>query len=124
MGSDVRLLTALLPLLIVGRCGHGRTEGHDVTRRVAVVSNAAGYVGPNLCRLLAERGHDLVIGDVSDGLVEELAKLGAAVEVVNGVQNLSRPESSARLVEAAVSRFGRIDSATAFTGGIVVGRFL
>ena len=100
------------------------TRGLEVTRRIAVVSNGAGYVGPNLSRLLAQRGHDLVIGDASDELVDELTQLGAAVEVVKGVQNLSRPESSVRLVEAAISRFGRIDSATAFTGGIVVGRFL
>ena len=89
-----------------------------------MVSNGAGYVGPNLSRLLAQRGHDLVIGDASDALVGDVTELGAAVEVVRGVQNLSKPESSARLVEAGLQRFGRIDSATAFTGGIVVGRFL
>jgi len=94
------------------------------SRRVAIVHDAAGYVGPNLSRLLAERGHDLVIGDPADGLVDELTTLGAAVEVVQGVRDLAKPASSERLVSAAVDRFGRIDSATAFTGRIVVGRFL
>jgi 3-oxoacyl-[acyl-carrier protein] reductase len=93
-------------------------------RRIAVVSDAASYVGPNVCRLLAQRGHDLVVGDPADGLIEELAALGATVEVVAGVRDLSKPESSERLVEAALARFGRIDSATAFTGRIVIGRFL
>ena len=93
-------------------------------RRIAIVSDAAGYVGPNLARLLAARGHDLVIGDPAPGLVDELADAGATVEVVEGVRDLSKPESSERLVTAARDRFGRIDAAAAFTGRIVVGRFL
>jgi NAD(P)-dependent dehydrogenase (short-subunit alcohol dehydrogenase family) len=95
-----------------------------VTRRVAVVSDASFYVGPNLCRLLAAGGHDLVVGDPAAGLVDELAALGAAVEAVEGVRDLAEPGSAERLIQAAVERFGRIDSATAFTGRIVVGRFL
>lgn len=94
-----------------------------MTRRVAIVSDAAGYVGPALCRLLAAAGHDLVVGDPAAGLVDELAALGAAAEAVPGVRDLARPESSTRLVEAATTRFGRIDAAAAFTGAIVVGRF-
>lgn len=93
-------------------------------RRVAIVSDAAAYVGPDLARLLAERGHDLVVGDPADGLVDELEGTGAAVEVVKGVRDLSRSGSAEQLVEAAQQRFGRIDAATAFTGRIVVGRFL
>jgi NAD(P)-dependent dehydrogenase (short-subunit alcohol dehydrogenase family) len=93
-------------------------------RRVALVSDAVGYVGPNLARLLAQRGHDLVVGDPADGLVEELSEAGAAVEAVEGVRDLSKPESSERLVQAALDRFGRVDSASAFTGGVVTGRFL
>src|SRR5688500_9635098 len=94
------------------------------SRRVALVSDAAGYVGPNLARLLAARDHDLVIGDPAAGLVDELTAAGAAVETVTGVRDLADPSSSERLVKAALERFGRIDSATAFTGRIVVGRFL
>ncbi len=93
-------------------------------RRVAIVSDAAGYVGPDLSRLLAQRGHDLVIGDPAEGLVAELTGLGAAVEVVERVRDLAKPDAAERLVQAALDRFGRIDSATAFTGRIVVGRFL
>ena len=93
-------------------------------RRVAIVSDAAAYVGPNLALLLARRGHDLVVGDPAEGVVAELEAAGATVEVVEGVRNLARPEASERLVQAALDRFGRIDSATAFTGRIVVGRFL
>src|SRR3954463_9255848 len=92
--------------------------------RVAIVSDAAGYVGPHLARLLAQRDHDLVVGDPADGLVDELQASGAAVEAVTGVRDLSQPESDERLVAAAAERFGRVDSATAFTGRIVIGRFL
>jgi NAD(P)-dependent dehydrogenase (short-subunit alcohol dehydrogenase family) len=95
-----------------------------MSRRIALVSDAAGYVGPYLSRLLADRGHDLVVGDPAEGLVADLEGRGAAVAVVEGVRDLSKPESSERLVAAAVDRFGRIDAAAAFTGRIVVGRFL
>ncbi len=93
-------------------------------RRVALVANASFYLGPDLARSLAARGHDLVIGDPADGLVEELTGMGATVEVVTGVHDLSKPESAPALVQAALDRFGRIDAAVAASGRIVVGRFL
>ena len=93
-------------------------------RRVAIVSDAAGYVGPHLARLLAGRGHDLVVGDPEDGLVEALEAAGAAVEVVTGVRDLAQPDTTERLVAAALDRFDRLDAAVAFTGRIVIGRFL
>jgi 3-oxoacyl-[acyl-carrier protein] reductase len=91
---------------------------------VALVANTSFYVGPPIARELARRGHDLVIGDPEPGLVDELEAFGASVEVVEEVFDLSRPEKAERLVAAAVDRFGRLDAATAFTGEIVVGRFL
>jgi 3-oxoacyl-[acyl-carrier protein] reductase len=96
----------------------------DGARRVALVANADFYIGPPLARLLAARGHDLVIGDPLDGLVDELEGMGAAVEVVTGVKDLSKPESAQQLVAAGIARFGRIDSACAFSGRVVTGRFL
>jgi NAD(P)-dependent dehydrogenase (short-subunit alcohol dehydrogenase family) len=93
-------------------------------RRVALVGDAGFYVGPHLARLLAQRGHDLVLGDPEPGLVDELASFGASVEVVEGVRNLARPESAGRLVAAGLDRFGRIDAAAAFSGQVVTGRFL
>jgi NAD(P)-dependent dehydrogenase (short-subunit alcohol dehydrogenase family) len=96
----------------------------DSTRRVAMVNEAGGYVGPALARELARRGHDLVLGNPSPDLVEELTAMGAAVEAVEGAQNLSRPESAPALVGAAIDRFGRIDAAAAFTGQIIGGRFM
>jgi 3-oxoacyl-[acyl-carrier protein] reductase len=64
------------------------------------------------------------VGDPVDGLVDELEQRGATVEPVRGVRNLANPESSERLVKAATQRFGHVDAAVAFTGQIIVGRFL
>src|SRR4051812_29276875 len=93
-------------------------------RRVAVINDASFYVGPDLARHLAARGHDLVLGDPSDELVAELQATGATVEAVAGARDISKPESSTRLVEAALSRFGRLDAAAAASGRVVTGRFL
>lgn len=93
-------------------------------RRVALVADAGLYVGPAVARLLAARGHDLVVGVPAEGLVDELEAAGATVHVVDGVRDLSRPEAAPALVAAAVERFGRIDSAIAFSGQIVVGSFV
>jgi 3-oxoacyl-[acyl-carrier protein] reductase len=93
-------------------------------RRVALVADAGFYVGPPIARLLAARGHDLVVGNPAAGLVDELEALGAAVHVVDGVRDLADPDTSARLVAGALEHFGRIDSATAFSGRVVTGSFL
>ena len=94
------------------------------TRRTALVNDGGVYVGPALAREFARRGHDLVIGDPAEGLVDELAALGAQVEVVHDVRNLTKEDSATRLVDAAMSRFGKIDAAVAFTGQIVGGKFM
>ena len=93
-------------------------------RRVALVADAGFYVGPDLARVLAARGHDLVLGDPEAGLVDELESTGAAVEVVTGARDLSDPSAAGRLVGAAMGRFGRLDAAVGFSGRIVVGRFV
>jgi NAD(P)-dependent dehydrogenase (short-subunit alcohol dehydrogenase family) len=94
-----------------------------VPNRVAIVADAGHYVGPELARHLAARDHDLVLGDPPPDLVLELEATGIAVEAVPRVRNLARPESAPSLVAAARARFGRVDSAVAFAGQIVTGRF-
>jgi NAD(P)-dependent dehydrogenase (short-subunit alcohol dehydrogenase family) len=95
-----------------------------MNRRVALISDVSSYVGPELARLLVGRGHDLVVGDPDPQLTEELTRSGGSVETVTGVRDLAEAGSSERLVKAALERFGRLDSAIAFTGQIVIGRFL
>jgi NAD(P)-dependent dehydrogenase (short-subunit alcohol dehydrogenase family) len=94
-----------------------------VPNRVALVADAGHYVGPELARHLARRGHDLVLGDPTPELVAELDAAGVEVEVVTSARNLARPESAPALVAAALARFGRLDAAVAFAGQIVTGRF-
>jgi NAD(P)-dependent dehydrogenase (short-subunit alcohol dehydrogenase family) len=94
------------------------------TRRVALIAGAGSYVGPDLARLLAARGHDLVLGDPPGDLVADLEATGTAVEAVEGTRDLASPGAAQRLVDGGVARFGRLDSATAFTGLIVTGRFM
>jgi len=93
-------------------------------RRVALVADTATYVGPSLAPILAARGHDLVVGDPEEGLVERLEAAGATVEVVTGARDLSVDGAAQRLVDAALARFGRLDAAVAFSGRIVTGRFM
>lgn len=95
-----------------------------MTRPVAIVGNASTYVGPALARMLAGRGFDLVLGDPGDDLVPELEELGVATVGVDKVFDLAEPTSATRLLDAAISTFGRVDSAVFFTGDIVVGSFL
>ncbi|HEY8526376.1 MAG TPA: SDR family oxidoreductase [Acidimicrobiales bacterium] len=96
----------------------------EVTRRVAIVSDASSYVGPELARLLARRDHDLVLGDPAEGLCEEVEALGGRAVAVADARDLRKPEAAARLVDACLEAFGRIDAAAALTGRIVTGRFL
>ncbi len=65
-----------------------------------------------------------MLGDPRPELVDELSAQGADVVAVEGTRNLEQPEASQRLADAALERFGRIDSATMASGQIVTGRFL
>jgi len=98
--------------------------GAAMSRRVAIIAGAGFYVGPSLAHLLGSAGHSLVLGDPRPDLVDELTAAGADVIAVDGTRDLTDPESSARLVDAALNAHGRIDSAVAFSGQIVTGRFL
>ena len=58
------------------------------------------------------------------GLVDDLEAAGASVEVVEGADDLREANSAAALVDAAMTRFGRLDAACMFSGAILLGRFL
>ena len=63
-----------------------------------------------MARVLARRGHDLVLGDPDPELVAELEGLGATVVAVQKASNIAKPENSQKLVDAALSRFGHFDA--------------
>lgn len=93
------------------------------SRPVALVADARFYVGPELCRHFAERGFDLVAGDPSAALIEEITAAGSTIVPVAGGAHLS--DASCRdLVATAHHHFGRLDSAVMFSGDIVTGRFV
>lgn len=105
------------------------------TRPVALITMATGYVGPALARTLADRGFDLVLQGVADSdsmvgvevsfvdQVSDLEGRGAQVETVTDV-DLVTAEGNQALIQRALDRFGRLDSACFVTGTIIVGKFL
>lgn len=85
-------------------------------RRVVILFDTQTHMMPALAREMARRNHNLVIGNVAEGLAYELKGMGAEVEVVTGDLNLSEASSMQKLVKAAQERFGRLDSACVRTG--------
>ena len=98
-------------------------------RRVALIAPSGSYVGPELAKLLASRGYDLVLASPSVGLVEALRGLGSRVEVV-GTQDDGSPTTGnfgtdigTVMVEKARSTFGTFHSAFFSSGRIALGKF-
>jgi 3-oxoacyl-[acyl-carrier protein] reductase len=94
-------------------------------RRVAIINDALLQIGPPLAIELAKAGHDLVLAQPKEGLVEKLEGLGSKVVVIEGVEqegpnDETNPEHAKKLVDAAIRNFGGFDSAyfrTALHGG-------
>ena len=96
----------------------------STSRPAAIVANARFYVGPDLCRHLARRGFDIVAGDAKPDLVKEIESLGVACTSVEGGSRIEEPAANKALVDHALDRHGRIDSAVMFSGDIITGSFL
>jgi NAD(P)-dependent dehydrogenase (short-subunit alcohol dehydrogenase family) len=92
-------------------------------RPVAVVTGASRGLGFLLARELADRGHDLVVNARSEpGLaVAATALQERGVQVVAVPGDVADPATGQRLVEAATSRFGRLDVLVTNAGSIQVG---
>ena len=93
-------------------------------KRVCILLDTETHMMPALAKEMARRDHDLVIGNVIDGLPAELEKLGANVEVVPGEIDMTKPEGVQSLVDAALKRFGRVDSSCIRTGYHTVGEIM
>lgn len=98
----------------------------DLTRlddRVAVVTGAASGIGAETCAVLAGAGATVVCGDVNvDGLDTTLARVradgGRAMAVATDVTVRADVE---RIVDTAVSEFGRIDAMCNIAGAMFPG---
>ena len=85
----------------------------DLRGKVVVVSGATGGIGHATARAVGELGASVVVADLDAARVEsiaaEVAGLGAGGAVGIAV-DVRREEDHARLVQAALDRFGRIDA--------------
>jgi NAD(P)-dependent dehydrogenase (short-subunit alcohol dehydrogenase family) len=94
-------------------------------KRVAILFDSWNHMMPALAREMVRRNHDLVLGDArDDGLVEELRKLGAKVEVVPNTADQTKPDTIQKLVDRAREAFGGFDCACVRTGTHVNGSVL
>jgi NAD(P)-dependent dehydrogenase (short-subunit alcohol dehydrogenase family) len=85
-----------------------RVERFDLTGKTAIVTGAAGLLGRQHCRALAEAGAIVVATDVGQDVCEAVARelgataLGIAADVTN-------PDSVRALAEEVLRRTGRMD---------------
>ncbi len=93
-----------------------KTNATKGGKRVAIVNDAFMQIGPPLVRSFAKQGYNLVIAQPAKGLVKECEGHGAKVIVVPGIEQHGpnderRPDSTQKLVDAAMKEFGGFDSA-------------
>jgi 3-oxoacyl-[acyl-carrier protein] reductase len=93
-------------------------------RRVTVINDGRFYAGPPLARFLAERDHNVVIGDAPSELIEMLESAGVQAVSVKGVNAQGNTQGYQQLISAALEKFGRVDSASMFSGQIITGSIL
>lgn len=83
----------------------------DLGKKVAVVTGGAGIIGQSVCRILAECGAKVAVVDIdakaaNDAVAKITRVQGDAIGIACDVAN---PKSVEQMVDAVVSRFGRID---------------
>ncbi len=85
-------------------------------KRVAILVDTETHMMPALAREMVRRNHNLVIGNVAEGLADELKSMGGEVEVVSEKLDLTKPDAVKKLIDAANKRFGGFDAACIRTG--------
>ena len=93
-----------------------KTNATKGGKRVIIINDALLQIGPPLARKFAKIGYNLVIAQPAEGLVKECEGHGAKVIVVPGIEQHGpnderRPDSTQKLVDAAMKEFGGFDSA-------------
>jgi NAD(P)-dependent dehydrogenase (short-subunit alcohol dehydrogenase family) len=92
-------------------------------RRVALITGADDYVGPELAKSMATRGYDLVLANASETLLRECTSLGAHTISINDASPHDE-QTGPRMVARAAETFGGFHSAFFSSGRIALGRFL
>jgi NAD(P)-dependent dehydrogenase (short-subunit alcohol dehydrogenase family) len=79
--------------------------------QVAVVTGGAGLLGRQFCQTLAEAGASVVVADLNQSIAEQVAdELKSQNYPALGVGvNVTVPESTRAMADAAVKAFGRLD---------------
>lgn len=93
-----------------------KTNATKGGKRVVLMNDALMQIGPPIAIELAQKGHNLVIAQPGEGLVDKLKSYGAEVVVVEGIEqegpnDESQPGSTQKLVDAAMAKFGGFDAA-------------
>jgi NAD(P)-dependent dehydrogenase (short-subunit alcohol dehydrogenase family) len=90
-----------------------------VNPHVAVVTAAGGMMGTAIARSLASTGHLLVLNDRRDCLADPARELlGLGTDVVEVVADVSEPAGAAKVVSAALERWGQVDVLVNVAGGV------
>jgi NAD(P)-dependent dehydrogenase (short-subunit alcohol dehydrogenase family) len=86
-------------------------EYFDLSGRTAVVTGGAGLLGRQFCKTLAEAGAQVVVVDLNEDAAGQTAAglSEAGYQVVAAPTNVTDPGSVKRMVETALSNFGRLD---------------
>ncbi len=86
-------------------------KSFDLSGRTALVTGAAGLLGRQFCRTLAEAGASVVLADINAASVEELAGeiKSAGGKTQPQIIDVTDPESVKTAFSAAVKSFGSMD---------------
>jgi 3-oxoacyl-[acyl-carrier protein] reductase len=96
-----------------------------IAGRAALVTAASKGLGRASALALRADGVDVVIcGRGRDAVDAAVVELGGPDHVLGVVQDVTEPDAPARLVDATVARFGRLDILVANAGGPPPGRAL
>jgi 3-oxoacyl-[acyl-carrier protein] reductase len=97
-----------------------------LSNRVALVAAASRGLGRAVAEELATEGSSLIICSRKTETIERVAdeiKKSADVEVLGIAADVSKPDDVARVVNAGIERFGRIDILVTNAGGPPAGQF-